>query len=137
MKMADGGFRPAYNVQVISATGTPIVVDVQPATTGSDRGLLRPGLERLRRRFGRLPERYLADGGFTAADAIEWAHSQNIEVYCAPSNSKHGTDPYAPRPADGRSEEQTSELQSLMRISYAVFCLKKKKIQKRITQTTV
>src|SRR3546814_3223287 len=29
-----------------------------------------------------------------------------------------------------RSEEQTSELQSLMRISYAVFCLKKKKITK-------
>src|SRR3546814_7596042 len=29
----------------------------------------------------------------------------------------------------GRSEEHTSELQSLMRISYAVFCLKKKKIQ--------
>src|SRR3546814_7952970 len=33
--------------------------------------------------------------------------------------------PRAPRPA--RSEEHTSELQSLMRISYAVFCLKKKK----------
>src|SRR3546814_6770641 len=33
-----------------------------------------------------------------------------------------------PRPSDrgGRSEEHTSELQSLMRISYAVFCLKKK-----------
>src|SRR3546814_8088227 len=31
--------------------------------------------------------------------------------------------------ADERSEEHTSELQSLMRISYAVFCLKKKKIQ--------
>src|SRR3546814_4754457 len=30
--------------------------------------------------------------------------------------------------APGRSEEHTSELQSLMRISYAVFCLKKKKI---------
>src|SRR3546814_9463877 len=29
-------------------------------------------------------------------------------------------------PASGRSEEHTSELQSLMRISYAVFCLKKK-----------
>src|SRR3546814_7169569 len=29
--------------------------------------------------------------------------------------------------ADSRSEEHTSELQSLMRISYAVFCLKKKK----------
>src|SRR3546814_6542554 len=33
--------------------------------------------------------------------------------------------------ADGRSEEHTSELQSLMRISYAVFCLKKKQIMKR------
>src|SRR3546814_3526100 len=31
-----------------------------------------------------------------------------------------------------RSEEHTSELQSLMRISYAVFCLKKKKQQQRI-----
>src|SRR3546814_4431646 len=34
-------------------------------------------------------------------------------------------------PADCRSEEHTSELQSLMRISYAVFCLKKKKNKKQ------
>src|SRR3546814_5553010 len=33
----------------------------------------------------------------------------------------------SPRRAEGRSEEHTSELQSLMRSSYAVFCLKKKK----------
>src|SRR3546814_6513072 len=33
------------------------------------------------------------------------------------------------RQRKGRSEEHTSELQSLMRISYAVFCLKKKKIK--------
>src|SRR3546814_9769565 len=39
----------------------------------------------------------------------------------------------------GRSEEHTSELQSLMRISYAVFCLKKKKlsIQSIITHTQI
>src|SRR3546814_2042383 len=36
-----------------------------------------------------------------------------------------------------RSEEHTSELQSLMRISYAVFCLKKKKITKHDEQLTV
>src|SRR3546814_7374137 len=35
-----------------------------------------------------------------------------------------------------RSEEHTSELQSLMRISYAVFCLKKKKINKKQQQHT-
>src|SRR3546814_3182420 len=38
-----------------------------------------------------------------------------------------------PNPESRRSEEHTSELQSLMRISYAVFCLKKKK---NITSTT-
>src|SRR3546814_10541875 len=36
----------------------------------------------------------------------------------------------------GRSEEHTSELQSLMRISYAVFCLKKKKIKNKQKQHT-
>src|SRR3546814_1295720 len=38
--------------------------------------------------------------------------------------------------APTRSEEHTSELQSLMRISYAVFCLKKKKNTNRIIQST-
>src|SRR3546814_3393657 len=42
------------------------------------------------------------------------------------------SDRLAPQPP-GRSEEHTSELQSLMRISYAVFCLKKKKQQQKTT----
>src|SRR3546814_1568861 len=37
---------------------------------------------------------------------------------------------------NGRSEEHTSELQSLMRISYAVFCLKKKKKTNKVTHKT-
>src|SRR3546814_3649379 len=41
-----------------------------------------------------------------------------------------------PRPQQPRSEEHTSELQSLMRISYAVFCLKKKKKSKKLKRTT-
>src|SRR3546814_2181494 len=41
------------------------------------------------------------------------------------------------RAAPGRSEEHTSELQSLMRISYAVFCLKKKKHTKKSTNKYV
>src|SRR3546814_10326127 len=40
--------------------------------------------------------------------------------------------PQALRPFELRSEEHTSELQSLMRISYAVFCLKKKKYTPQI-----
>src|SRR3546814_10441541 len=41
------------------------------------------------------------------------------------------------RVAQPRSEEHTSELQSLMRISYAVFCLKKKKKQNNKTRTRI
>src|SRR3546814_9113059 len=44
--------------------------------------------------------------------------------------------PVARMPAIRRSEEHTSELQSLMRISYAVFCLKKKTQQRHNTPTT-
>jgi transposase len=101
MKMADGGFRPAYNVQVASAAGEQIVVAVEVCNTGSDRGLMRPMLERLRARIGHCPKRYLADGGFMSTKDIEWAHGEGIEPYCPPTQSKHGTDPYLPRPGDG------------------------------------
>lgn len=101
MKMADGGFRPAYNVQVASAAGEQIVVAVEVTNTGSDRGLMRPMLERLHRLTGRLPKRHLADGGFCSAEDIEWAHGESVEVYCPPTQSKHGTDPYLPRRGDG------------------------------------
>src|SRR3546814_1768522 len=52
-----------------------------------------------------------------------------------PRRHSFGPGPFRPLPA--RSEEHTSELQSLMRISYAVFCLQKKKqqIQPRIITT--
>lgn len=101
MKMADGGFRPAYNVQVASAAGQQIVAAVDICNTGSDRGLMRPMLERQRARNGRWPKRYLADGGFCSGEDIEWAHGEGIEVYCPPIQSKHGTDPYLPRRGDG------------------------------------
>src|SRR3546814_1276917 len=47
-----------------------------------------------------------------------------------PACKKEGTH----RRSGERSEEHTSELQSLMRISYAVFCLKKKKDSKRMKE---
>jgi transposase len=101
MKMADGGFRPAYNVQVVSAAETQIVVEVVPCTAGSDRGLMRPRLAAVCERLGRRPARYLVDGGFTAAADVEWAHAEGIKVYYPPTQSKHSTDPFKPRRGDG------------------------------------
>src|SRR3546814_4510050 len=51
----------------------------------------------------------------------------------ATSTTASGARPEGHAPSGWRSEEHTSELQSLMRISYAVFCLKKKK-KKHTTQ---
>ena len=100
MKMANAGFRPAYNVQVVSAAGEQIVVAVEVGNNGSDRGLMRPMLERLQA-TGLLPRRHLVDGGFCSAEDIEWAHGQAVEVFCPPTQSKSGADPYLPRRGDG------------------------------------
>src|SRR3546814_7632053 len=80
----------------------------------------------------------LSDAGY-ASDDIQWAENtkppehaeefatETIFVICN-SGMKHTI---ARKILDKRSEEHTSELQSLMRISYAVFCLKKKQHIKR------
>jgi transposase len=101
MKMADGGFRPAYNVQVASVAGEQIVVAVDVTNNGSDGGLMRPMLEQVQAQMGGLPKRHVADGGFTNFDDIEWAHGQGTEVFCPPKQPKKGADPYKARPSDG------------------------------------
>lgn len=129
LKMADGGFRPAWNVQVLSAAGEQIVIDVTPLTTGSDRGLMRPRLEAVRERLGRLPDRHLGDGGFTSAADIEWAHGEGLDIYCPPTQSKHGTDPYLPRRDDGpgvlawRSRMASPEAQVIYRQRSVCECI--------------
>ena len=101
MKMADGGYRPAYNCQLGTVAQGQIVVSVDVTATGSDRGLLRPMLDRLKQRYGRWPKRHLVDGGFNKNDDIEWAAGAGVKVYGPPMRSKHKSDPYAPRRDDG------------------------------------
>lgn len=101
MKMPDGGFRPAYNVQFSSLPGTGIVVGVQVGNVGSDRGLAEPMAAHLAVTYGRQPERYLIDGGFQSAADIEAAHAAGTAVYCPPSRGKAGGDPHWVRRTDG------------------------------------
>src|SRR5258708_19441025 len=76
------------------------VVGVDAGTVGSDRGVVRPMLKRIARRYRRLPHRHLVDGGFTKAEDIEWAARFDVEVFCPAIRNKHNTAPYAPRPDD-------------------------------------
>src|SRR3546814_4729081 len=60
-------------------------------------------------------------------EAVDAAQGRRLDGNAEHRNAGHRR--------DHRSEEHTSELQSLMRISYAVFCLKKKKKQTSIIET--
>ncbi|MFZ0836604.1 MAG: transposase, partial [Xanthobacteraceae bacterium] len=99
MKMADGGYRPAYNMQIVSEPKSQVIVSIDVETSGSDRGLARPAIETLRA-GGRTPSDYLVDGGFTKNSDIEWAHAGGTRLWCPPGQTRHGTDPYAPKPDD-------------------------------------
>lgn len=101
MKMADGGYRPAYNCQLGTVAEGQIVVAVETTAVGSDRGLMPPMLTQIDRRHGRKPRRYLVDGGFNKNEDTEWAAGIGVNVYGPPIRSKHDTDPYAPRRDDG------------------------------------
>lgn len=101
MKMADGGFRPAYNCQLATVAGGQIVIVAEAKTVGSDRGLARPTVEEINRRYDRSPKRYLIDGGFNKNEDTEWAAKRGIKIYGPPSRSKHQRDPYEPRDKDG------------------------------------
>ena len=60
MKMADGGFRPAYNVQLATDTESQVIVGVGVCNQGTDQGKALGMEEQVESRTGKMPEFYLA-----------------------------------------------------------------------------
>ena len=107
MKMADGGFRPAYNVQLSTTTDKQIIVGVEVNNCGSDAGQLSPMLDQVEKRYQQCPAEWLADGGFASDADIEDAHSGGTTVYAPvrhPRNSSR--EPYVPLPDDSEALAQ-------------------------------
>ena len=71
MKMADGGYRPAYNVQFAADTGSQVIVGLDVTPAGTDHGQLGPMVGQLRSRYGRDPGALLADAGFLTTTEID------------------------------------------------------------------
>jgi transposase len=82
MKMADGGFRPAYNLQVKTGVTSGLIVGVAVSDRASDRGQLTPAMAEIKRRYDAKPERVLADGGYDGKDDIEHLHENEITLFC-------------------------------------------------------
>ena len=103
MKMADGGWRPAYNAQLATDTGSQVIVGLDVTNAGTDHGQLGPMVRQLRRRYGRAPGAWLADAGFLATAEIEEfsAPSCGTTLYLpVRTPSDRSRDPYLPLPSD-------------------------------------
>jgi transposase len=81
MKMMDGGFRPAYNVQFATDVDSQAIVGVAVTNVGSDQQQLVPMLDQIHRRTGTVPDAALADGGFVNTDAIDVATARGVTLY--------------------------------------------------------
>jgi transposase len=108
MKMGDGGFRPALNVQFATTCDEHVIIGMDVVNVGSDMAQLAPMVEQVHKRLGQTPQEWLADGGFTAHEQLD-AVAGKTEVY-APvpePRAKKGeqgqaepVDKYQPKPGD-------------------------------------
>jgi transposase len=101
MKMADGGFRPAYNLQFATDTESRIIVGVEASNAGTDSQQMEPMLDEIERRTGKVPEQHLVDGGYLNFAAVERAAARGVKVFCPPrENRTYHIDPLSPQPGD-------------------------------------
>jgi transposase len=95
MKMADGGFRPAYNARMATA-GSPLggartIVGVQVTNAGTDMGAITPMIDEIMWRTGQLPKTLLADANHAKHDCIRAATAAGIDVLVAvPERTRTG-----------------------------------------------
>jgi transposase len=89
MKMADGGYRPAYNMQLATDVDSRAIVGVAVTNLGSDRSSVVPMLAQVERRTGQRPAAALIDGGCFTRDTITAAAALEVTVY-APLSTRRG-----------------------------------------------
>jgi transposase len=104
MKMADGGFRPAFNAQLAVDTETLIITGVDLINSGSDMNQMLPMHEQHQDRYARVPEQWLTDGGFAKHDHIEQLDVRATRVFApvvAPRDKQR--DRHQPLPTDSKA----------------------------------
>ena len=101
MKMADGGFRPAYNVQVATLHNSRIIAGVEVTNEGTDSGQMKPMLDQVESDCGERPEEITADGGYNSKDDITAVQRSGTTVYSPVRKArKSDKDPHERHPGD-------------------------------------
>jgi len=81
MKMGNGGFDPAYNVQMATDTESRAIVAIEVTNHGCDNGEDRALREQVKRRAGQTPKEHLLDRGYLNCSAIEEASQEGVAIY--------------------------------------------------------
>ena len=90
MKMSNGGFNPAVNVQVATDTASRAIVGVEVSNEGSDSaGLSTPMRQQVEERTQQAVKEHLMDGGYLRTADIEAAHLQGAAVYVPPKPARN------------------------------------------------
>ncbi len=103
MRMPDGGFRPALNVQLATDAGSQVIVGVAISNRGTDQGEALPMEAQVVERTGQPPQHYLMDGGFVKRSDITALEQGGVEVYAPlrpPRTTTSGRESTTPRPDD-------------------------------------
>jgi transposase len=101
MKMADGGFRPAYNAQLAVDEATQLIAGVEVVCEGSDMNEMQPMHDQIAQRYKLTPTHWLADGGYPKYDALEVLSRRGTQPVVPPARSrKPGFDPLSPKADD-------------------------------------
>jgi transposase len=104
MKMANGGYDPAYNVQFVSDGDARVIVGVEVTNAGTDGGELAPMQEKLRSTYERTPQKALVDGAYATKDGVTAVELAGTEVVSTIPRSeqleKHGKDPHVRQKGD-------------------------------------
>lgn len=101
IKMSDGGYRPAYNLQLVTDTASGAVVALEVTNESSDKHRVRPMVEQIQRRFGKAPRRWLADSGYNGTQDVEYLASvgqTGIEAFMPLPAGRGGGVAKSPRP---------------------------------------
>jgi hypothetical protein len=101
MKMGDGGYRPAFNVQLATDTQTHIITGVDVTNSGGDQGQLAPMVAQHEARHQKKPKEMLVDGGYAKKEDIDQLGQAGTTVYAPVQVSKTAARaPHTPRPDD-------------------------------------
>ena len=81
MKMPNGGYQAAYNVQYATDAKSQVIVGVAVSNQGNDQGQAQEMESQVEQRIGRQPQDYLIDGGFIDLSDIQSMEQKGIKVY--------------------------------------------------------